>query len=604
MIKRCKECGKEFEASGTAEYCNDVHYRSCEVCGKSFIWDHHAPKRCCSRKCSAMLRTRTILNTTKICKLCGKEFHPINNSAIYCPGPHYQACPVCGKPVEFKYPSDWLKCCSAECSNVLREQTVESRYGVKVSSQAQTVRHKLREAALLSEDRRKATIQAKYGEQYTNVAQIPNIRNKIRDKITEDSCKARTAATNMERYGRPFAMQVPELRSKQSRNSKHISTLETRLHSMLDMYGIEYETHHIIASDTLSHEYDVYIPKYKILVECDGVYWHSYLEDPDGKHVRDDYEDVRIALVPPDHILHVIVESKFETGLKQLQTLIQSMDANVLDYDTELFKWCRTVNFPYPQYSIDRMQSDLTKLINHDVDTYNPYCRLGNSIVTQYHHSVYTAHLQSRVSPYEAWQDDKLLKQCIANRLIYQNDVDPSKVLYGFNVSKIAPKVSVFNPVLAKYLVKKYMGEADTVFDPFSGFSGRMLGVCASGKHYIGSDIHQLHVQESNEIIQQFNLNAEVTCKDVLSYESTSEYDWLFTCPPYANKEIYGDETVFQDCDAWIDTVTQLFKCKGYMFVVDHTDMYSNYIVEDLPNSSHFGTNVEHVIYLKPEDLR
>ena len=62
----------------------------------------------------------------------------------------------------------------------------------------------------------------------------------------------------------------------------------------------------------------------------------------------------------------------------------------------------------------------------------------------------------------EAWEDDTLLKKVISNRLIYKNNVDPSKVLTGFNISKICPRVSIFNPVLAKYIVSNYLSEFDS----------------------------------------------------------------------------------------------------------------------------------------------
>ena len=40
-----------------------------------------------------------------------------------------------------------------------------------------------------------------------------------------------------------------------------------------------------------------------------------------------------------------------------------------------------------------------------------------------------------------------------------------------------------------------------------------MLGACACGKTYVGQDINETHVKESNEIIQKFDLNATVIQK-------------------------------------------------------------------------------------------
>ena len=36
-MKKCKECGKLFMPKGREQYCSDVHYRPCPVCGKPVI---------------------------------------------------------------------------------------------------------------------------------------------------------------------------------------------------------------------------------------------------------------------------------------------------------------------------------------------------------------------------------------------------------------------------------------------------------------------------------------------------------------------------------------------------------------------------------------
>lgn len=51
------------------------------------------------------------------CEICGKLFDRVGNG-VYCPGPHYRPCPVCGKPVRFHRPSEPYKCCSKECRRI------------------------------------------------------------------------------------------------------------------------------------------------------------------------------------------------------------------------------------------------------------------------------------------------------------------------------------------------------------------------------------------------------------------------------------------------------------------------------------------------------
>ena len=33
-MRKCKECGKLFAPKGREQYCSDIHYRPCPVCGK------------------------------------------------------------------------------------------------------------------------------------------------------------------------------------------------------------------------------------------------------------------------------------------------------------------------------------------------------------------------------------------------------------------------------------------------------------------------------------------------------------------------------------------------------------------------------------------
>ena len=40
----------------------------------------------------------------------------------------------------------------------------------------------------------------------------------------------------------------------------------------------------------------------------------------------------------------------------------------------------------------------------------------------------------------------------------------------------------VFKPYLAKYLISEFLPDSNIIFDPFSGFSGRMLGAASLGK--------------------------------------------------------------------------------------------------------------------------
>lgn len=569
----CVRCGSKFHPNSSRQkYCKRVEHKKCIICGKDFEYkcSNTIPNTCgdktCLNKYRKMNSVKYYQSTTRICEWCGKEFHPVNNTQKFCTAKHYRKCEVCGEmfEVDVTKGNDIPHTCSKECMLALRFKD-----GNPFSN-------------IVSREKAKRTCLEKYGVEHP--AQSESIRNKM-------------WATYKDNTGFSHPSHNPDVRSKQAKHLVGGSKFERRVENLLQQYNINYYLHHMINSKGLSHEFDFYLPDYKILIDCDGIYYHSYLSDPDGSHVLDYYDEDRIALIPEDHIFHVIVEGQEEKDIKYLVDIMKSIDSNIFDYESELFKWCRSIEFPYPVYSEDRLRDDYERLCKYSKNSYSPYSRLGDSIIQQFHHSIYDAHVGDYVSPVEAWYDDRLLKKVILNRLIYKNEVDPFKILKGFNISKICPRVSVFNPILAKYLITTYLDEFDSIFDPFSGFSGRLLGAASCGKIYVGQDLNEIAVNESNEIIGFLNLNnVSVNRKNIL--DSEGNYPCLLTCPPYGSKEHYNSETIYKSCDDWITEILERFTCKKYVFVVDTTEKYLDYVTEEISSTSHFVKLKERVIVI------
>lgn len=550
----------------------------------------------------------------KTCKLCGKQFTAKYNAQRYCNDTHYKTCTICGNSFEITWATKDKECCSKACTQKLRERTMTERFGVPFSMQSEELRKKSEETSLKRfgvkhaaqseaikektkahfqekygvdwpveaswfQEKSKQTCLDKYGVEYTS--QIPGRTEKMQQ-------------TNLQRYGGVAPICNPDIRKASATAYKgNASSLERRLHNFLKQYNIKYESEYVIKGETFTHSFDAYLPEHNILIDCDGMFYHGYLDDPDGQWVLPDNDTRRLELIPEGVRFLIIAEDDFERGLKQLQRMLAS-ESDILEYESDIFKWCRSVGFPYPEYSDNRLAKDFSKLCNLDVTQLPMYNWFGLSTIRQYHRSLWDCKVKGNISPKEAWFDDELLKKVIANRLIYIDNLNPSNVLRGFNISKIGPRVSIFNPVVAKYLVQKYLDEFEIVFDPFSGFSGRLLGTCCLGKYYIGQDIREETVAESLSIIQHHALSAQISSKDVL--QSAGTYPCLFTCPPYADVELYQDNQVVKTCDDWIDECISRFRCDRYLFVVDRTDKYSEHIVEELPMRSHFRKSSEYVV--------
>lgn len=65
-LRKCKECGKMFMPKGREQYCSDVHYRPCPVCGAPVIAKYLSdpPRKCdnCKHHRSPQPKVKTLFN--------------------------------------------------------------------------------------------------------------------------------------------------------------------------------------------------------------------------------------------------------------------------------------------------------------------------------------------------------------------------------------------------------------------------------------------------------------------------------------------------------------------------------------------------------------
>lgn len=516
-----------------------------------------------------------------------------------------------------------------------QEETNLAKYGVKSYFQTELFQEQSRDTCLerygkefyrQTQDYRdsvKETSLQKYGvEHYT---QSDQYKTKVRDTCKErygndswfgseagknaikDSCLQRYGVSNamqsyevitrakeklVQKYGVDNVMKSSNIRSKQAQSS-HCSNFEQEVQHWLSTRNVAFSTHYVIKKGDLIHEFDVALYEGSQLVclaDCDGTYYHGYNDDINGRSVNPYIDEYRMLLVPKDVSFLVLLPDDWQEQLEEYFNNKQS-------YEQVIFNWCKSIDFPYP--NIDNVEASYKSLVKADVDKFSMNARYGMRVIDAFHKSIWKAHRKGFLSPYAAWRDEELLRKCINNRIVYKgNNLDPSKVLYGFSAAKIAPKVSVFNPYLAKYLISKYLNEFTTIFDPCSGYSGRLLGATSLGKRYVGQDINATTVDESLQIRDKLNLNTELSVVDSLS--TTGSYEALFTCPPYSDKENWNQEILNLTCDEWITRFIENYKCKRYVFVVDNTVKYKQFIAEELVNKSHLSTSKEYVVVIEP----
>lgn len=107
--------------------------------------------------------------------------------------------------------------------------------------------------------------------------------------------------------------------------------------------------------------------------------------------------------------------------------------------------------------------------------------------------------------------------------------------------------VSIFDPVLCEMVYRWFTGKGDQILDPFAGGSVRGIIAGMLGRNYFGIDLRKEQVEENR--IQSEQLQPQKMPKwktgdslEVLSKSSNQYADFVFSCPPYADLEVYSDD--------------------------------------------------------------
>ena len=107
---------------------------------------------------------------------------------------------------------------------------------------------------------------------------------------------------------------------------------------------------------------------------------------------------------------------------------------------------------------------------------------------------------------------------------------------------------SIFDPVLCELMYRWFCDEGGKILDPFAGGSVRGIVAGYLGYHYTGIDLRKEQVESNEEQAAEIiNDDDEVKPTWIVGDSNkvldtlTDSYDLMFTCPPYADLEVYSD---------------------------------------------------------------
>ena len=186
--------------------------------------------------------------------------------------------------------------------------------------------------------------------------------------------------------------------------------------------------------------------------------------------------------------------------------------------------------------------------------------RVGQTICTSCFLHRFEAKHRDRPSVVDAFNDDRWLRRAIHYQLKLNLPIVPNRVVHTLLAMIKGP--TNFPPVLARWLVDQCASQNGVVFDPCSGYGGRLLGSIASHKNvsYIGFDVEPRSVHGGERLAKLIEAQDRVRMEQH-GVEDDVEWpkaDLILTSPPYYDREVYGSISEsyrkrYPTYDSWVE---------------------------------------------------
>ena len=117
----------------------------------------------------------------------------------------------------------------------------------------------------------------------------------------------------------------------------------------------------------------------------------------------------------------------------------------------------------------------------------------------------------------------------------------------GYHESDGSPKstagTSIFDPVLCECAYTWFCPPAGLVLDLFAGGSVRGIVAAYLGREYVGVELRPEQVEANEAQARAIGVEPCWIVGDAASVKelAAGEYDFIFSCPPYYDLEVYSD---------------------------------------------------------------
>lgn len=170
---------------------------------------------------------------------------------------------------------------------------------------------------------------------------------------------------------------------------------------------------------------------------------------------------------------------------------------------------------------------------------------------------------------------------------------------------------SIFDPVLCELAYRWFCPDGGSVLDPFAGGSVRGIVAAKLGRRYVGIDLsaRQIAANEEQAVRLCGDLRPVWKVGDSRRVRelAAGEYDFVFSCPPYADLEVYSDDPAdlsTLDYPAFLTAYREIvagcvamlkpdrFACFCVGDVRDRKGFYRNFVSDTIPAFEEAGARL------------
>ena len=189
--------------------------------------------------------------------------------------------------------------------------------------------------------------------------------------------------------------------------------------------------------------------------------------------------------------------------------------------------------------------------------------------------------------PSSLWKPDatitKFLKELINDKSQARETLNSNRSDRRHGVNN--GKCSIFNPQLAQMILAAYAPMNGKIYDPFGGGGTRGYIATKMGYDYTGVEIRE---EEYNRVLAQmkeWNLNFKFILADSVKYRPNESFDFIYTCPPYYDLEVYSDmEEDLSNAPSYMEYLNMLQKVLKNCYDVLKKDSFAVFVVGNFRN--------------------